>query len=137
MHQIDNGLKENFFRWRGRLNRKRFINRLLALSVGGFLLYILLFIALAATSGIPASDTAEEANAAVGLLTLASLPITVSSYMLMIRRLHDIGLSGWFVLLALIPLVSLGFILYILFKQGTEGDNAYGPDPLGAYGASS
>ena len=113
------------------------INRLLALSVGGFLLYIILFIALAATSGIPASDTAEEANAAVGLLTLASLPITVSSYMLMIRRLHDIGLSGWFVLLALIPLVSLGFILYILFKQGTEGDNAYGPDPLGAYGASS
>jgi inner membrane protein yhaI len=50
----------------------------------------------------------------------------------MIRRLHDIGLSGYFVLLALIPLVSLGFMLYILFKKGTDGDNAYGPDPLGA-----
>ena len=133
MHQTDNGIIENFFRWEGRLNRKRFFKRLLALTFGGFLLYILLFIALAATFGVPASDTAEETNAAFGLLTLASLPITVSGYMLMIRRLHDIGLSGWFVVLALIPLVSLGFILYILFKQGNEGENAYGPDPLGAY----
>jgi len=31
MHQIDNGIKENFFRWDGRLNRKRYLKRLLAL----------------------------------------------------------------------------------------------------------
>ena len=71
-----------------------------------------------------------------GLFTLLSIPITVSSYMLMIRRLHDIGLSGFFVLFALVPIVSLGFLLYILFKMGTAGDNAYGADPLGAAAAA-
>ena len=67
-----------------------------------------------------------------GLCTLLSIPITVSSYMLMIRRLHDVGLSGYFILLAFIPFVSLGLLLYLLCKHGTEGDNAYGADPLGA-----
>ena len=52
--------------------------------------------------------------------------------MLMIRRLHDVGLSGYFCLAAFIPFVNLGLILYLLFKQGTVGDNAYGPDPLGS-----
>ena len=66
-----------------------------------------------------------------GLCTLLSIPITVSSYMLMIRRLHDVGLSGYFILLAFIPFVSLGLLLYLLCKHGTEGDNAYGADPLG------
>ena len=28
MHQIDNGIKENFFRWDGRLNRLRFLKRI-------------------------------------------------------------------------------------------------------------
>ena len=48
----------------------------------------------------------------------------------MIRRLHDIDLTGYFVLLNFIPFVNLGLLLYVLFKKGTEGDNAYGPDPL-------
>ena len=130
MHQIDNGIKENFFRWDGRLNRKRYLKRLLALMGIGVTLYILLFIALLASDALSARNAAEEVNVASGVFTLASLPITVSSYMLMIRRLHDIGLSGYFVLLALVPLVSLGLILYLLFKNGTAGDNAYGPDPL-------
>ena len=72
-----------------------------------------------------------------GLCTLLSIPITVASYMLMIRRLHDIGLSGFFILLAFIPIVSLGFLLYVLFKMGTEGDNAYGADPLGTVASAA
>ena len=119
MHQIDSGIKENFFRWDGRLNRKRFIMRLLALT------------------GVIYADGAMRPNEETimgiyGLCTLLSIPITVSSYMLMIRRLHDVGLSGYFILLAFIPFVSLGLLLYLLCKHGTEGDNAYGADPLGA-----
>ena len=56
--------------------------------------------------------------------------------MLMIRRLHDLNLSGFFVLLGFVPLVSLGLLLYLLFKEGTTGDNSYGPDPLGAVSAA-
>ena len=132
MHQIDSGIKENFFRWQGRLNRKRFIMRLLALTGVGIVLYILTGVLLVIYADGAMRPNEETIMGIYGLCTLLSIPITVSSYMLMIRRLHDVGLSGYFVLLALIPLVSLGFMLYILFKKGTDGDNAYGPDPLGA-----
>ena len=135
MHQIDNGIKENFFQWHGRLNRLRYLKRLLALTGIGVVLYIgmMVFIIFVGDNIMQMDESA--ANGIFGLFTLLCFPITVSSYMLMIRRLHDIGLSGFFILLSFIPIVSFGFLLYILFKRGTEGDNSYGPDPLGAAAA--
>jgi uncharacterized membrane protein YhaH (DUF805 family) len=60
--------------------------------------------------------------AALGLM-LPGLAVTV-------RRLHDTGRSGWFFLLALIPLVG-GIILLIWFcTAGRSEDNQYGPNPL-------
>jgi len=47
-----------------------------------------------------------------------------------IRRLHDLDKSGWFFLLAFVPIVSL-LLLYWFCLKGTEGDNQFGPDPLG------
>ena len=132
MHQIDSGIKENFFRWQGRLNRKRFIMRLLALTGVGIVLYILTGVLLVIYADGAMRPNEETIMGIYGLCTLPSIPITVSSYMLMIRRLHDVGLSGYFILLAFIPFVSLGLLLYLLCKHGTEGDNAYGADPLGA-----
>lgn len=132
MHQIDSGIKENFFRWQGRLNRKRFIMRLLALTGVGIVLYILTGVLLVIYADGAMRPNEETIMGIYGLCTLLSIPITVASYMLMIRRLHDVGLSGYFILLAFIPFVSLGLLLYLLCKHGTEGDNAYGADPLGA-----
>ena len=132
MHQIDSGIKENFFRWDGRLNRKRFIMRLLALTGVGIVLYILMGVLLVVYADGTMRPSEETIMGIYGLCTLLSIPITVASYMLMIRRLHDVGLSGYFILLAFIPFVSLGLLLYLLCKHGTEGDNAYGADPLGA-----
>ena len=131
MHQIDSGIKENFFRWDGRLNRKRFIMRLLALTGVGIVLYILMGVLLVVYADGTMRPSEETIMGIYGLCTLLSIPITVASYMLMIRRLHDVGLSGYFILLAFIPFVSLGLLLYLLCKHGTEGDNAYGADPLG------
>ena len=48
-----------------------------------------------------------------------------------IKRLHDVNLSGWFALLILIPTVNLFFFLYLLFAGGTVGANKYGYDPKG------
>ena len=44
------------------------------------------------------------------------------------RRLHDTGKSGWWMLLGLIPLVGL-VLLYFLAQPGNEGANAYGEAP--------
>lgn len=45
-----------------------------------------------------------------------------------VRRMHDIGKSGWFLLIFLIPFGNL-FILFSLASEGAKGKNEYGPDP--------
>jgi len=47
-----------------------------------------------------------------------------------VRRLHDTGRSGWWILLWLIPLIGFIILLIWLIGKGSEGDNAYGADPL-------
>jgi uncharacterized membrane protein YhaH (DUF805 family) len=46
-----------------------------------------------------------------------------------VRRLHDVGKSGFFMFISFIPIVG-GIWLFILFcTPGTVGDNQYGEDP--------
>jgi len=47
---------------------------------------------------------------------------------LTVRRLHDVGVSGWFLLVVVIPVVG-GLILFILLVQDSTGGNQYGPRP--------
>jgi uncharacterized membrane protein YhaH (DUF805 family) len=50
-----------------------------------------------------------------------------------IKRWHDRGKSGWWVLIGLIPIVGpLWALIETGFLEGDKGDNQYGPDPLAA-----
>src|SRR5215207_6279699 len=44
-----------------------------------------------------------------------------------IRRLHDTGRTGWWILIGLIPII--GFIVLLIFylQKGDPGENSYGP----------
>jgi len=68
-----------------------------------------------------------------GLYTLA---IFIPGFAVAVRRLHDIGRSGWWLLINLIPLI--GGIIFLVFSvtEGQRGDNRYGPDPKGRMAAS-
>lgn len=46
-----------------------------------------------------------------------------------VRRLHDIGKSGWWLLIALIPLIGTILLILDLAKDSQPGDNQYGPNP--------
>ena len=59
----------------------------------------------------------------VGWLMLPVLVIPTIS--VTVRRLHDVGKSGWNVLLGLIPVVNF-YIIYLLARRGDKGDNRYG-----------
>lgn len=48
-----------------------------------------------------------------------------------VKRCHDRDKSGWFYLVAFIPIVNLWYLVEVGFLKGTEGDNRYGPNPLG------
>lgn len=65
------------------------------------------------------------------LSTLYSLAVLVPSVAVGVRRLHDTGRSGWFMLLALIPVIGL-VLIYFLAIEGEKSENAFGPDPKAA-----
>ena len=74
--------------------------------------------------------------AGAGLLGLYALAILVPSIAVVVRRLHDRDMSGWWYLgvfvASMIPFV--GFIagiafLVLMFLPGTPGPNRFGPDP--------
>ncbi len=58
-----------------------------------------------------------------------SLAVLIPSIAVSVRRLHDIDRTGWWLLIALVPLV--GAIVLIVFHvlDGTPGPNRYGPNP--------
>lgn len=45
------------------------------------------------------------------------------------RRLHDRGMSGWFLLLGLIPYIGGIILIVLLVLPGDTGPNKYGEDP--------
>ncbi|MEO7259715.1 MAG: DUF805 domain-containing protein [Jatrophihabitantaceae bacterium] len=62
----------------------------------------------------------------VGLaLVLPSLAVTV-------RRLHDTGRSGWWILIGLIPLIGAIVLLVFECQDSQPGSNKYGPSPKNA-----
>jgi len=73
---------------------------------------------------------------------LYSLFVLIPSIAVGVRRLHDTGKSGWWMLLGVIPLVNLVLLVFFI-TDGVAGPNEYGPDPKGrgayapvAYGAA-
>jgi len=60
---------------------------------------------------------------------LFSLAVLIPSIALGIRRLHDINLSGWLMLLCLIPVVNVIAVFLLCVIEGNQYDNQYGPAP--------
>ncbi len=61
--------------------------------------------------------------------SLYSLAVLIPSLAVGVRRLHDIGKSGWWYLIALIPLIG-GIWLLVLFCQDSQyGANQWGENP--------
>ncbi|CAB3967216.1 MULTISPECIES: DUF805 domain-containing protein [Burkholderia] len=66
----------------------------------------------------------------LGVLSLVSLALIIPGIAVSVRRLHDTGRSGWFLLIALIPIVGSILLLVWTCSRGTEGPNRFGADPI-------
>lgn len=103
----------------------------------GFVLFFLLttslvsFVAMLIDAAAGNLDRDEPITLAI-LLPLVLLAMILPSIAVTVRRIHDIGLSGWFVLLGLIP--TVGNLILIVFalipSQGKA--NRWGEVPPGA-----
>lgn len=75
------------------------------------------------------ADTTYGLRAGVitGLLGLALL---LPSLAVGVRRLHDTDRSGWWLLIAIIPIIGWLVLIFFFVTPGTPGPNRYGPPPL-------
>jgi uncharacterized membrane protein YhaH (DUF805 family) len=91
------------------------------------LFYFLIYFALSVIDQVTGAFDEETGTGLFsGLYMLAML---VPSLAVGARRLHDIGRSGWWQLLMLIPIIG-GLILIFFFVQDSQpDDNQYGPNP--------
>jgi len=72
-------------------------------------------------------NTQDGVGLLSGIFLLAHL---LPSIGVSVRRLHDIGRSGWWYLLILLPIIG-GIILIVFFIIDSKEDNEYGPNPKG------
>ena len=57
------------------------------------------------------------------------LAILVPSIAVVVRRLHDVAKSGWFMFIALVPIIGGIWLLILACTDGDSGDNEYGSNP--------
>lgn len=67
---------------------------------------------------------------------VVALGLFLPSCAAQVRRMHDIGKSGWYLLISIIPLIGL-IVIYWLCKESDAGSNAYGPAATPASPASA
>jgi uncharacterized membrane protein YhaH (DUF805 family) len=79
------------------------------------------------TGTIPPADSTQATVQLIG--TLASLALLLPTAAVTVRRLHDIGKSGWWYFFGLIPLLGWFTMLSWLCRKGTDGGNRFGTDP--------
>ena len=96
-----------------------------------FALFNVIFII--ALTLIDVSAGLYDVVADIGLLSgLYSLAVFVPSIAVSVRRLHDTDRTGWWLLIAFIPLIGAIVLLVFALLDSTPGDNRYGPNPKDA-----
>ncbi|MGB0901783.1 DUF805 domain-containing protein [Halocynthiibacter sp.] len=81
------------------------------------------------TYGVMFIEIAVLGTAVLNLII--SLALLLPGIAVTVRRLHDLDRSGWWILIAIIPLVGPIILLVWFCTKGTAGSNNYGQDPLG------
>ena len=64
------------------------------------------------------------------LPTLLVLALFLPSLSVTVRRLHDIGKSGWWLLINIIPIIGPIWSLVLMCSAGEHWENQYGPSPI-------
>jgi uncharacterized membrane protein YhaH (DUF805 family) len=69
-------------------------------------------------------------QAGFGLLQgLYDLAVLIPSIAVTVRRLHDTGRTGWWILIGLIPVIGGIVLLIFMLLDSEPGENQYGPNP--------
>ena len=108
---------ENYSHYKGRARRSEFWYWQLFNLIMNIIFFILAYVISTQISFV-----------LIPIFIIISLIFLFPTFTIMIRRLHDTGRSGWFLLLLLIPIIGW-IILTIWFCQDSDYKNEYGPSP--------
>ena len=60
---------------------------------------------------------------------LYTLAVLIPGLAVSFRRLHDVGKSGWMILIVLIPIIGAIWLFVLTVTDSNSGENKYGPNP--------
>lgn len=115
-HYLKVCLWNKFFCFRGRARRKEYITFQLA----DFMI-ALAFYGIINYGGLQSSAIETARQIVSGILIIPLLSVSV-------RRFHDVGLSGWWCLLGVVPYVAM---VFLAVKDSNREENKYGVVPEG------
>ena len=113
MHWFLDPVKNQYADFTGRTGRKEFWMYILV--------YIGLYIALGIVGGVINFPQ---------VTVLLSLAVLAPNLSITARRLHDIGKSGWWQLISLVPVAGAIVLIYWLAGEGKKESNEYGAAPV-------
>ena len=109
IYKQNQGMIACFFSCQGCLRQKQYVWRMIALALVGMI-----------ASGL---IQAQGMDAVVG--GILAIVAGISGITLGIRRFHDLGKTGWWMILGVIPGVNIGVVLYLLGTSGMYRTQQY------------
>lgn len=92
-----------------------------------FLFNIIIALGLGLIEGI--AGIAPESDQSI-LATLYMLAVLLPGLAVKTRRLHDTSRSGWWLLIAFVPIIGAIVLLVFMVQDSQPGENRYSPNPM-------
>jgi len=110
-------LKEHYLDFSGRARRKEY--------------WMFALINMLISWGLSLIDIIAGTTFFALISTIYSLLIFIPSLAVSVRRLHDVGKSGWYFLLVFLPIIGWIWLLVLYVSEGENGPNKWGENPKG------
>ncbi len=98
-----------------------------------FVIYIALGIILSLIGSV--DPTGMIASLGFILMTIVQIALLIPSLAVTVRRLHDTGRSGWWILISFLPVIGVIILIVFMVLDSQPGDNNWGPNPKGVQSA--
>jgi uncharacterized membrane protein YhaH (DUF805 family) len=93
-----------------------------------FLIFNTIFATVATVLDSVLGTDIEELGYGI-IYVLYALAVLLPGLAVTVRRLHDVGKSGWWIFINLVPVIGFFWFLGLLLTDSQPGINKYGPNP--------
>lgn len=99
-------------------------------------IFILFIVVVTIAIGLASFVAFTTGHSTLGVLIVFAMMsfnmiTAISLVPLGVRRLHDIGFNGFFLILAFVPVIGIPALLVLSLFDSKPGKNKYGPNPKG------